>query len=112
MKNYMFTLLLLVCSFGFSQKTEGELINVTSSAEAKAKDTTNMGWTKVGNFNVLFNQSAFNNEWQSGGTSNIAGTASVNYDFNYKKKDFRNECWHFMQEDYNIDNVKINDLLK
>lgn len=86
MKIYFFTLV-LVCSFGFSQKTEGELINVTSSAEAKAKDTTNMGWTKVGNFNVLFNQSAFNNEWQSGGTSNIAGTASINYDFNYKTPD-------------------------
>ncbi|VXB38122.1 conserved exported hypothetical protein [Flavobacterium sp. 9AF] len=78
-------LLLLITSFSaFSQKTEGELINTTSAAEAKARDTVNMGWKKAGNFLFLFNQSAFNNEWLGGGTSNIAGNAGLNYDFNYK----------------------------
>ncbi|NJM80043.1 MAG: DUF3078 domain-containing protein [Flavobacterium sp.] len=43
-----------------------------------------MGWKRTGNFVFLFNQSAFNNEWQAGGTSNIAGNAGLNYDFNYK----------------------------
>ncbi len=80
--------LLLLLSFTtlsvFSQKTEGELINTTSAAEAKARDTTNMGWKRGGNFVLLFNQSAFNNEWLGGGTSNIAGNAGLNYDFNYK----------------------------
>ncbi|NHN25500.1 DUF3078 domain-containing protein [Flavobacterium jejuense] len=68
----------------FSQKTEGELINTTSAAEKKSKDTINMGWKRGGNFVLLFNQSAFNNEWLGGGTSNIAGNAGLNYDFNYK----------------------------
>ena len=71
----------------FSQKTEGELINTTSAAETKARDTTNMGWKKTGNFVLLLNQSAFNNEWLGGGTSNIAGNAGLNYDFNYKTPD-------------------------
>lgn len=68
----------------FAQTTEGELIKVTSGAETKVKDTTNMGWKKGGNFILLFNQSAFNNEWLGGGTSNMAGNIGVNYDFNYK----------------------------
>ncbi len=83
MKKLIFTLL-LVSTTVFAQKAEGELINVTSAAETKAKDTTNMGWKKGGNFVFLFNQSAFNNEWLGGGTSNMAGNFGVNYDFNYK----------------------------
>ena len=83
MKKLIFTLL-LVSTTVFAQKEEGELINVTSAAETKAKDTTNMGWKKGGNFVFLFNQSAFNNEWLGGGTSNMAGNFGVNYDFNYK----------------------------
>jgi hypothetical protein len=83
MKKIVITLTLL---FGLTlqAQTEGQLINVTSSAEAKAKDTTNMGWKRGGNLSLLFNQSAFNNEWLGGGTSNIAGNAGINYDFNYK----------------------------
>ncbi|NIJ43587.1 hypothetical protein FHR24_000026 [Wenyingzhuangia heitensis] len=42
-------------------------------------------WKKGGVFTLLFNQSAFNNDWQGGGVSNIATSANVNYDFNYKK---------------------------
>lgn len=42
-------------------------------------------WTMGGTFQFLFNQSAFNAEWQGGGTSNIAGNAGINYDINYKK---------------------------
>jgi hypothetical protein len=68
----------------YAQTSEGELINVTSGAETKVKDTTNMGWKRGGNFIFLFSQSAFNNEWLGGGTSNMAGNIGVNYDFNYK----------------------------
>lgn len=75
---------LFVSTSIFAQTTEGELINVTSGAETKVKDTTNMGWKRGGNFIFLFNQSAFNNEWLGGGTSNMAGNIGVNYDFNYK----------------------------
>lgn len=83
----IFLLLTLTTFSVFSQKTEGELINTTSEAETKARDTTNMGWKKTGNFVLLLNQSAFNNEWLGGGTSNIAGNAGLNYDFNYKTPD-------------------------
>ncbi len=83
MKKLVLAFLLASTSF-FAQTTEGELINVTSGAETKVKDTTNMGWKRGGNFIFLFNQSAFNNEWLGGGTSNMAGNIGVNYDFNYK----------------------------
>ncbi|MHA7056871.1 DUF3078 domain-containing protein [Aquimarina sp. M1] len=44
-----------------------------------------VGWRSVGKFAFYFNQSAFNNDWQGGGTSNVASNTSLNYEFNYKK---------------------------
>lgn len=44
-----------------------------------------IGWKDKANFTLLFNQSAFNYDWQGGGTSNIAGNVTLNYAFNYKK---------------------------
>ncbi|MDH7446290.1 DUF3078 domain-containing protein [Aquimarina sp. 2201CG14-23] len=44
------------------------------------------GWKKIGKFSLFFNQSAFNFDWQGGGTSNIAGNTALNYEFNYKRK--------------------------
>ncbi len=44
-----------------------------------------IGWKDKANFTLLFNQSAFNYDWQGGGTSNIAGNVTLNYEFNYKK---------------------------
>ncbi|WP_203295283.1 DUF3078 domain-containing protein [Luteirhabdus pelagi] len=49
--------------------------------EEKPKD----GWTKAGNISIIFNQAAFNKEWQGGGTSNYAVNGSLTYDFNYRK---------------------------
>jgi Protein of unknown function (DUF3078) len=66
-----------------AQVNEKELLEKSSKAAEKATDTTNLGWKKGGNFTFLFNQSAFNNEWLGGGTSNIAGNFGLNYDFNY-----------------------------
>jgi hypothetical protein len=57
---------------------------VTANAQEVTKDTTKL-WTKEGNISLLFNQSAYNKQWLGGGTSNIAGNFSLNYDFNYKK---------------------------
>lgn len=48
-------------------------------------DTTK-AWTAKGNVAVLLNQSTFSN-WAAGGENNVSGTASINYDFNYKKDD-------------------------
>ena len=44
-------------------------------------------WKNSGTFILLFNQSAFNESWQAGGTSSIAGNMALNYDFKYKKED-------------------------
>ena len=43
-------------------------------------------WNYGGDFSLLFSQSAFNNEWQNGGTSNYAANAIINYDINYSKE--------------------------
>ena len=45
------------------------------------------GWNKTGQIIFLFNQSAFNKEWQGGGLSSYSGNLSINYSFNYKKND-------------------------
>ncbi len=58
----------------------------SANAQETAKDTTKL-WKNGGNFILLFNQSAFNAQWQAGGTSSIAGNLGLNYDFNYKKND-------------------------
>jgi len=52
-------------------------------AQEEKKEERN--WKKGGLFTVLFNQSAFNNDWQGGGVNNIAINTSINYDINYKK---------------------------
>ncbi len=71
MKKLNLSLLLLALSFGVFAQEENE--------EPKE------GWSKSGNFALLFNQSAFNAEWTGGGTSNIAGNISLTYDMNYLK---------------------------
>lgn len=82
-------LLLLVFVFAmnvaFAQDTEKENLKKNEEAAARKTDSINQGWKKTGNVSLLFNQSAFNNEWLAGGTSNIAGNFLLNYDFNYKK---------------------------
>lgn len=85
-KSILVASLLLVTAFCFAQKTEKELINITSAAETKAKDTTNLGWKEAGNIVFLFNQSAFNNDWRAGGNSNMAGNIGLNYDINFKNE--------------------------
>lgn len=63
------------------------LFAITSiHAQETSKDTTKL-WTKKGNISLLFSQSAYNKQWLGGGTSNVAGNFSLNYDFNYKKGD-------------------------
>lgn len=53
--------------------------------ETTKEETPKSNWSKSGVFSVLFNQSAFNNDWQGGGVNNIAVNGSINYDLNYKK---------------------------
>jgi hypothetical protein len=62
------------------------LIIVSVNAQETTNDSIKL-WTKKGNISLLFNQTAFNNKWLGGGTSNLAGNFGLNYDFNYKKGD-------------------------
>lgn len=51
----------------------------------KKKDSLPDGWKSKGLMELLFSQSAFNKDWQGGGTSNVAGNFNVNWDLNYKR---------------------------
>ncbi|MBP2831131.1 DUF3078 domain-containing protein [Aquimarina sp. U1-2] len=57
----------------------------------KPKKPEHVGWKTKGKFSLLFNQSAFNFDWQGGGTTNVAGNGVANYEFNYKKN---NLTWY------------------
>lgn len=54
-------------------------------SQDKTKNDTVQNWTSNGKFSLLISQTAFNEEWLGGGTSNYAGNIIVNYDLNYKK---------------------------
>ncbi|MFT5751148.1 MAG: hypothetical protein ACI828_001144 [Flavobacteriales bacterium] len=54
----------------------------------KPKDSIAQGWKKGGVIAFLFNQSAFNDQWQGGSTSNISGSLSTAYNLNYNQKSF------------------------
>ncbi|MDR6300087.1 DUF3078 domain-containing protein [Mesonia maritima] len=64
-----------ICMSGFAQDSD-------ENEEPKE------GWQSSGTFSLLFNQAAFNAEWQGGGSSNYAGNATISYDLNYRKDDF------------------------
>lgn len=53
------------------------------------KDSTEVtkptNWASWGRASFIFNQSAFNDEWQGGGVTNISGDVSLTYDIQYKK---------------------------
>lgn len=58
------------------------LAGLSINAQEKKVDSTS-NWKKAGTFSFLFNQSSFSN-WIAGGENSLAGTISINYDFNYK----------------------------
>ncbi|OSY88898.1 hypothetical protein WH52_04335 [Tenacibaculum holothuriorum] len=58
----------------------------TISSQEK-KDSISKKWTINGKLTFLFNQSAFSN-WVAGGNNTIAGNIAINYDFNYKKRNW------------------------
>lgn len=78
--------LLFILNVAIGQVNEKELLEKSTKAAEKAIDTANLGWKRGGNITFLFNQSAFNNEWLGGGTSNMAGNLGINYDFNHKTR--------------------------
>ncbi len=60
-------------------------IALTAQAQETETEASDEGWKTSGTVSLLFNQAAFNAEWQGGGVSNISGNLTGAYDFNYKK---------------------------
>ena len=60
------------------------LVTFTGFSQEK-KEAAKEPWTKVTNMSLLFNQAAFNNQWQGGGTSNYAANFGLIHDANYSK---------------------------
>jgi len=54
-------------------------------AQEAQKDSIPDGWKSEAQAELLFSQSAFNNEWQGGGTSNVASNINYNQELNYKR---------------------------
>jgi Protein of unknown function (DUF3078) len=85
MKKILLTVsLLLSVTLSFAQDAEKENLKNNEAAANRKMDDIPDGWKKAGTFSFLFNQSAFNNEWSRGGTSNIAGNFGLDYEINYK----------------------------
>lgn len=76
MKKY----LLLVHFLGFSI--------ISFSQNDKPSNEIVEGWKKAGKVSIMFNQSSFSN-WVAGGENSMAANAFINYDFNYRKGDWR-----------------------
>ena len=70
----------------FAQENPKEEKPKDEKEQKTKKDSIETGWKSKGLLEVLFNQSAFNEEWQGGGTSNVAGNFNLTQDLNYKSK--------------------------
>lgn len=64
------------------------LAGIISANAQETPEEPKLGWSRSGTISLLFNQAAFNNDWQGGGTSNYAGSAALNYNFNYRTKEY------------------------
>ena len=69
-KRLLFIMSCLLAFSGFSQEK---------------KEEVKSPWTKVSTVSLLFNQAAFNDKWQAGGTSNYAANFGLTHEANYKK---------------------------
>ena len=83
----LFGLAILATSFAIAQNSDQQVANKTTKAAPLGTDKAPSSWNKTGTITFLFNQSAFNKEWQAGGISSFAGNLTINYDLNFKKGD-------------------------
>ncbi|WOI23911.1 DUF3078 domain-containing protein [Nonlabens ulvanivorans] len=58
-------------------------INFAQDSIPTAQSTN---WASWGRVSFLFNQSAFNDDWQGGGVTNVSGNLGISYDMQYKRK--------------------------
>lgn len=61
---------------------------ISANAQEKETEEPKLGWSRSGTISLLFNQAAFNADWQGGGTSNYAGSLALNYNFNYRSEEY------------------------
>ena len=66
----------------------GILLSLNLTAQEDTTPPPPDGWSNEGKIQLLFNQTAFNEEWTGGGTSSIAGNLSLDYNFNYRSGSF------------------------
>lgn len=86
------------------------LVSISLYAQDSNQTPKDSIWTTGGNFSLLVNQSAFNAEWQGGGTSNYSGNIVINYDINYKKGQY---SWDTkILADYGITKTKEQDFYR
>ena len=87
---------MFVALFGYSQEEKDKTTikdSVIKTPEKAVLDTipdrpqavSFSPWKKNGKFNLLANQTAFNNDWVGGGQSNLAVNSDFEYNINYKK---------------------------
>lgn len=62
------------------------LQTLTTTAQDSIVTPVEKHWRSWGRISLIFNQSAFNEEWQGGGVSQISGDININYDLAYKHK--------------------------
>lgn len=64
------------------------LLSLTVTINLFAQDSIptaqQSNWANWGRVSFIFNQSAFNAQWQGGGITNISGDVGINYDLQYK----------------------------
>jgi len=69
-----------------AQEVKTPVKDTVSNTEASRPQTVKISpWKQNGKISALINQTAFNNDWQGGGTSNLATNAQLDYKLNYKK---------------------------
>lgn len=77
---------------------------------AQEKEAPKLGWNTSGSFSLLFNQAAFNADWQGGGTSSYAGNIGLTYNFNYRNEEI---TWdNRITAEYGLSQSKDDDYLR
>lgn len=61
-------------------------INLSVIAQDSIPKPPDSNWASWGRVSFIFNQSAFNADWQGGGVTNVSGDVGISYDLQFKRK--------------------------
>ena len=62
------------------------LISSITIAQDSTPPVKPANWISWGRVSFIFNQSAFNADWQGGGVTNVSGNLGISYDLQFKRK--------------------------